>query len=238
MSRRQHRQLQLRVYWDHLQGCRRVGSFLPRVAVLLKEARHRSASGAFPFYCRGTSQSSTMVRFGCSRRACLNLRGARELRIRAAARPLAISTSKRPHEPLVFPPAAQIRFFLLQNRQGKTRLSKWYVAIEEADKRKIENEVHRLVTARDSKFTNFVEVSVRAVRAGSLPGMHPLTVDMTCTPLRNCVAVWIIAHTRQRYLLAAARSLPPILASVPGSSARTRSSTAGTRACSSLSAWT
>jgi hypothetical protein len=53
----------------------------------------------------------------------------------------------------------QIRFFLLQNRQGKTRLSKWYVAIEEADKRKIENEVHRLVTARDAKFTNFVEVS-------------------------------------------------------------------------------
>ena len=50
------------------------------------------------------------------------------------------------------------RFFLLQNRQGKTRLSKWYVAIEENDKRKIESEVHRLVTARDSKFTNFVEV--------------------------------------------------------------------------------
>jgi AP-2 complex subunit sigma-1 len=47
---------------------------------------------------------------------------------------------------------------LLQNRQGKTRLSKWYVAIEEPEKRKIENEVHRLVTARDNKFTNFVEV--------------------------------------------------------------------------------
>lgn len=55
-------------------------------------------------------------------------------------------------------PAPQIRFFLLQNRQGKTRLSKWYVAIEEPEKRKIENEVHRLVTARDNKFTNFVEV--------------------------------------------------------------------------------
>ena len=50
-----------------------------------------------------------------------------------------------------------IRFLLLQNRQGKTRLSKWYVAIEESDKRKIENEVHRLITSRDSKFTNFVE---------------------------------------------------------------------------------
>ena len=50
-----------------------------------------------------------------------------------------------------------VRFFLLQNRQGKTRLSKWYVAIEESDKRKIESEVHRLITSRDSKFTNFVE---------------------------------------------------------------------------------
>ena len=34
-----------------------------------------------------------------------------------------------------------------------------YVAIEEAEKRKIEGEVHRLITARDNKFTNFVEVS-------------------------------------------------------------------------------
>ena len=51
-----------------------------------------------------------------------------------------------------------VRFFLLQNRQGKTRLSKWYVAAEDSDKRKIESEVHRLVTTRDAKFTNFVEV--------------------------------------------------------------------------------
>ena len=53
---------------------------------------------------------------------------------------------------------SQIRFFLLQNRQGKTRLSKWYVAIEEEEMRKIESEVHRIVTSRDSKYTNFVEV--------------------------------------------------------------------------------
>ena len=54
-----------------------------------------------------------------------------------------------------------VRFFLLQNRQGKTRLSKWYVNIDESDKRKIENEVHRLVTSRDNKLTNFVEVRLR-----------------------------------------------------------------------------
>jgi AP-2 complex subunit sigma-1 len=55
---------------------------------------------------------------------------------------------------------------LLQNRQGKTRLSKWYVppptnstssSSVEAEKARIEAEVHRLVTARDKKYTNFIE---------------------------------------------------------------------------------
>lgn len=59
-----------------------------------------------------------------------------------------------------------IRFFLLQNRQGKTRLSKWYVppptnqhgvSSAEVEKSRIEAEVHRLVTARDKKYTNFIE---------------------------------------------------------------------------------
>lgn len=63
----------------------------------------------------------------------------------------------------------KIRFFLLQNRQGKTRLSKWYIppnansdnaastSSTEAEKARIESEVHRLVTARDKKYTNFIE---------------------------------------------------------------------------------
>jgi AP-2 complex subunit sigma-1 len=62
----------------------------------------------------------------------------------------------------------QIRFFLLQNRQGKTRLSKWYVppptpaqggssSNPEVEKARIEAEVHRFVTARDKKYTNFIE---------------------------------------------------------------------------------
>uniref|UniRef100_A0A7R9WUD7 AP complex subunit sigma n=1 Tax=Craspedostauros australis TaxID=1486917 RepID=A0A7R9WUD7_9STRA len=59
-----------------------------------------------------------------------------------------------------------IRFFLLQNRQGKTRLSKWYIppstnassaTTVEAEKVRVEAEVHRLVTARDKKYTNFIE---------------------------------------------------------------------------------
>mmetsp|Transcript_17686 Transcript_17686/g.26318 ORF Transcript_17686/g.26318 Transcript_17686/m.26318 type:complete len:100 (+) Transcript_17686:141-440(+) len=59
-----------------------------------------------------------------------------------------------------------IRFFLLQNRQGKTRLSKWYVSpptptngsTGEAEKVRIEADVHRLVTSRDKKIHKFHRV--------------------------------------------------------------------------------
>lgn len=53
----------------------------------------------------------------------------------------------------------QIRFFLLQNRVGKTRLSKWYVAAaDDKEKARIESEIHRMVVARDRKYTSFIEV--------------------------------------------------------------------------------
>lgn len=35
----------------------------------------------------------------------------------------------------------QIRFILLQNRQGKTRLAKYYVPLEDSEKHKLEDEV-------------------------------------------------------------------------------------------------
>ena len=54
-----------------------------------------------------------------------------------------------------------IKFIVLQNRQGKTRLSKWYIPLPEEEKRTIEAEVHRLVTNRDPKFTNFVKYEVK-----------------------------------------------------------------------------
>ena len=50
-----------------------------------------------------------------------------------------------------------IRFILLQNRQGKTRLAKYYVPLEEVEKHQLETEVHRVVVNRDPKHTSFVE---------------------------------------------------------------------------------
>eukprot|EP01068_Selenidium_serpulae_P009181 Selendium_serpulae@DN5166_c0_g1_i1.p2 len=50
-----------------------------------------------------------------------------------------------------------IRFVLLQNRQGKTRLSKWYVPFNAAERSKIESEVHRTILLRERRWTNFLE---------------------------------------------------------------------------------
>ena len=67
-----------------------------------------------------------------------------------------------------------IRFLLLQNRAGKTRLAKYYVPISDNEKRKLEYDVHRLIVTRDPKHTNFAEVGDPCVAVGreSAPGVR------------------------------------------------------------------
>ncbi|GMI82489.1 hypothetical protein HRI_001918100 [Hibiscus trionum] len=73
-----------------------------------------------------------------------------------------------------------IRFILLQNRQGKTRLAKYYVPLEDSEKHKVEYEVHRLVVNRDPKFTNFVEFRTHKVIYRRYAGLFfSLCVDIT-----------------------------------------------------------
>jgi AP-2 complex subunit sigma-1 len=51
-----------------------------------------------------------------------------------------------------------IRYILVQNRQGKTRLAKWYITLEDEEKQKLKQEVHKLVASREGKsLSNFVE---------------------------------------------------------------------------------
>jgi hypothetical protein len=48
---------------------------------------------------------------------------------------------------------------MLQNKQGHTRLTKWYIqSPDETDRLKMEADIHKVISLRDKKHTNFVEV--------------------------------------------------------------------------------
>ncbi|CAD6891632.1 unnamed protein product [Tilletia controversa] len=51
-----------------------------------------------------------------------------------------------------------LRWIIVQNRQGKSRLSKFWAPYDDDDKVRIRGEVHRLIAPRDQKYqSNFVE---------------------------------------------------------------------------------
>ena len=76
-----------------------------------------------------------------------------------------------------------IHFLLLQNRQGKTRLAKYYSPFEHEEKRQLEAEVHKLITKRDPKFTNFIEVRTHhlSITSHRIPSHTPHLLSL-CPP--------------------------------------------------------
>eukprot|EP00771_Trimastix_marina_P000469 gnl/Trimastix_PCT/1490.p1 GENE.gnl/Trimastix_PCT/1490~~gnl/Trimastix_PCT/1490.p1 ORF type:complete len:143 (+),score=18.02 gnl/Trimastix_PCT/1490:46-474(+) len=50
-----------------------------------------------------------------------------------------------------------IHFVILKNRQGKTRLAKYYSPYTDDDKRKLETDVFRIVVSRPPDHTRFIE---------------------------------------------------------------------------------
>ncbi|SBS98296.1 AP-2 complex subunit sigma, putative, partial [Plasmodium malariae] len=47
-----------------------------------------------------------------------------------------------------------LNFILLQNRQGKTRFSKWYINCNETKKKKIERDINKILINRSRSYSN------------------------------------------------------------------------------------
>ncbi|EXJ67628.1 hypothetical protein, variant [Cladophialophora immunda] len=68
-----------------------------------------------------------------------------------------------------------LSFILVQNRQGKTRLAKWYAPYTDEEKVKLKGEVHRLIAPRDQKYqSNFVEFRSAPSSSASTSHAQPL----------------------------------------------------------------
>uniref|UniRef100_A0A7S0QNY9 AP complex subunit sigma n=1 Tax=Pyramimonas obovata TaxID=1411642 RepID=A0A7S0QNY9_9CHLO len=93
-----------------------------------------------------------------------------------------------------------IRFILLQNRQGKTRLAKYYVPLEETEKHKLEYEVHRLVVNRDPKFTNFLEFRTNKIIYRRYAGLFfSMCVDVNDNELAYLEAIHLFVEILDHY---------------------------------------
>ncbi|KXZ56323.1 hypothetical protein GPECTOR_1g285 [Gonium pectorale] len=93
-----------------------------------------------------------------------------------------------------------IRFILLQNRAGRTRLSKYYVPIEEKERRKLEYEIHRLVVNRDPKHTNFLEFRTHKVVYRRYAGLFfSMCIDPSDNELTSLEAIHLFVEILDHY---------------------------------------
>ena len=93
-----------------------------------------------------------------------------------------------------------IRYLLLQNKQGKTRLSKWYMPVEFEEQSRLENEIHKLVSTRESKVTNFIEFSTYKLITRRYAGLYfTVAVDIEDNELLTLETIHFFVETLDMY---------------------------------------
>mmetsp|Transcript_17759 Transcript_17759/g.44060 ORF Transcript_17759/g.44060 Transcript_17759/m.44060 type:complete len:145 (-) Transcript_17759:473-907(-) len=93
-----------------------------------------------------------------------------------------------------------IRFILLQNRQGKTRLARFYDAYEEDEKRQLAEEVYKIVASRSSKYTNFIEFRNYKLITRRYAALHfTFCVDISDNELAFMEIIHLFVETLDKY---------------------------------------
>ena len=93
-----------------------------------------------------------------------------------------------------------IRYLLLQNKQGKTRLFKWYLPVEFEEQSRLEMEIHKLVSARDSRMTNFIEFSTYKLITRRYAGLFfTVAVDINDNELLTLETIHFLVETLDMY---------------------------------------
>ena len=90
-----------------------------------------------------------------------------------------------------------IQFFLLVSRQGKCRLSKWYAAYSEKEKRKMVREVSQLCLNRPQKLCNFLG-EPRTAQAGAVVARRGRSAPASEPAARGALHTLVAAQQRSR----------------------------------------
>ena len=93
-----------------------------------------------------------------------------------------------------------IRYLLLQNKQGKTRLSKWYLPVDFEEQSRLEMEIFKLVSARDNNMTNFVEFSTYKLITRRYASLYfTVAVDINDNELLTLETIHFFVETLNMY---------------------------------------
>lgn len=93
-----------------------------------------------------------------------------------------------------------IRFIILQNKQGRTRLSKWFINIDDEEKIKIEREIYRTIILRDTKQTNVIEFRNYKILYKKYASLYFIfCIDLNENELATLEFIHLFVETLDRY---------------------------------------
>ena len=93
-----------------------------------------------------------------------------------------------------------IRFLIVQNTQGVTRLSRWYVSYSDDEKQKILEDFYNLVNVREIDSTNFIEYHTYKIVYRRYAGLYfGACVDSTDNELAALEAVHLFVEVLDTY---------------------------------------